>query len=232
MERLGRFSQAVAALAFGCRQCTPTARCRHLLRGVRSVRHECRQVLSRQKAGLQQCRPLGTVLHNGGQPKLDDAASNKFTLIYKFPAIKLLRVVSRLKLLQTGITLIVLPPVFYLYFQGQVTYYLVGYSTGIAVFAAVMLYSLSYYLRRFVGMMYLDQSETTLKVSHLTFWGKRKDLYIPVNDVMTLADTGDSGNEVLLRLRRYSSPDTLYFSLRLGLVVNKEAFKQIFGSVS
>ncbi|MFT7812129.1 transmembrane protein 186 [Arapaima gigas] len=92
MERLGRFSQAVAALAFGCRQCTPTARCRHLLRGVRSVRHECRQVLSRQKAGLQQCRPL---------------------------AIKLLRVVSRLKLLQTGITLIVLPPVFYLYFQGQ-----------------------------------------------------------------------------------------------------------------
>uniref|UniRef100_A0A8D0CJN7 Transmembrane protein 186 n=1 Tax=Scleropages formosus TaxID=113540 RepID=A0A8D0CJN7_SCLFO len=221
-----------SALAFGCRQYVLTVRPRCLRHVIRSARHERCLVSSRQKAGLQRCRPLCTAPCDQRQPKPDDVMLHKFTLIYKFPAIRFLRVVSRLKLLQTGITFLLLPPVYYLYFQGQVTYSLVSYSTGIAVFAAIMLYSLSHYLRRFVGMIYLDHSETTLKISHLTFWGKRQDLYVPVNDIMTLADTGDSRNEVLLCLKRYSSPDILYFSTQLGQVVDKNAFKQIFGGMS
>ena len=161
--------------------------------------------------------------------KYCDLSTQKYSVIYKLPHIKLLSGVSRLKLLQTAITVVILPPVYYLYFQGTVDYFLVSYSTGIALFAGVMLYTASHFLRRVVGMMYLDSSGTTLKVSHLTFWGKRHDMYVPVSDIMTIGDAGDAVGEPILKLRRFSTPRTMYFSLRFGQVVDKRAFEKVFG---
>ncbi|ROL55437.1 Transmembrane protein 186 [Anabarilius grahami] len=161
-----------------------------------------------------------------------DFAARKYNLIYAFPAIKGLRALSRLKLMQTGITVVLLPSVYYLYLQGQASGMLMSYTTGIAVFAGIMLYSISHYVRRVVGMMYLDSSQTVLKVSHLSFWGHRRDVYMAVSDVMTLGDSGDTKGEPILRLKRYSSSDRMYFSTRLGRVVDKNAFEKVFGSLS
>lgn len=157
-------------------------------------------------------------------------AKEKYTLIYSLPHIKLIRAVSRLKLLQTTITAVILPPVVGLYLHGDVPFFLVSYSTGIAVFAGVMLYTASHFFRRVVGMMYLDPLQTTLKVSHLTFWGKRNDIFLPVSDVMTIGDTGDSENETILRLKTFSSPQTFYFSTQFGRVVDKQGFQKVFGN--
>uniref|UniRef100_A0AAQ4Q612 Transmembrane protein 186 n=1 Tax=Gasterosteus aculeatus aculeatus TaxID=481459 RepID=A0AAQ4Q612_GASAC len=162
--------------------------------------------------------------------RCSDASANRYSLIYTLPHIRLLRAVSRLKLLQTAITVVILPPVYLFYFQGAVPFALVSYTTGIALLAGVMLFTASHFFRRVVGMMYLDPPQTTLKVSHLTFWGRRHDLYLPVSDVMTIGDTGDSVNETIVKLKRFSSPQTLYFSTRFGRVVDKQAFEKVFGT--
>ncbi|XP_026216046.1 transmembrane protein 186 [Anabas testudineus] len=166
-----------------------------------------------------------------GLVRYSDSSSQKYTMIYTLPHIKFLRAVSRLKLLQTAITMVILPPVYFLYLRGDVSFFLVSYSTGIALFAGVMLYTASHFFRRVVGMMYLDPSQTTLKVSHLTFWGRRHDIYLPVSDVMTTGDTGDSANETILKLKRYSSPQTLYFSTHFGRVVDRQGFEKVFGNL-
>ncbi|KAK2815890.1 hypothetical protein Q5P01_026357 [Channa striata] len=165
------------------------------------------------------------------QVRYSDSAKQKYTMIYALPHIRFLRAVSRLKLLQTAITVVVLPPVYVLYLQGDVSLFLVGYTTAIALFAGVMLYTASHFFRRVVGMMYLDPTQTTLRVSHLTFWGKRHDIYLPVSDVMTIGDTGDSVNETVLKLKRYSSPQTLFFSTHFGRVVDREGFEKVFGNL-
>lgn len=152
-------------------------------------------------------------------------------MIYRLPHIKILAVVSRLKLIQTGITLAILPPVYYFSFYGDLSLSLVGYTTGIAGLAGVMLYAASHFLRKVVGMMYLDSAQTTLKVSHLTFWGQRHSIFLPVSDVMTLGDTGDSLTETILKLKRYSNADTMYFSLSYGRIIDKQAFQKVFGSL-
>ncbi|KAM6941722.1 LOW QUALITY PROTEIN: transmembrane protein 186 [Lycodopsis pacificus] len=157
-----------------------------------------------------------------------DSSANKYTMIYTLPHIKLLRAVSRLNLLQTAITGVILPSVYMLYLQGDVPLSLVS-CNGLALFAAVMLYTASHFFRRIVGMMYLDPSQTTLKVSHLTFWGRRHDIYLPVSDVMTIGDTGDSVNETIVKPKRFSSPQTLYFSTHFGRVVDKR-FEKVFGT--
>ncbi|KAF7223769.1 transmembrane protein 186 isoform X2 [Nothobranchius furzeri] len=179
--------------------------------------------------------PIHQTSHGPLTPKIttsvrySDLSTQKFSMIYTLPHIKLLRVVSRLKLLQTAITAVIIPPMYFLYFQGDVSFFLVCYSTGIALFAGVMLYTMSHFFRRVVGMMYLDPSQTTLKVSHLTFWGKRQDTYLPVSDVLTIWDTGDMENETILKLKRYSSPETMYFSTYYGRVVDKQGFERVFG---
>ncbi|XP_076023414.1 transmembrane protein 186 [Genypterus blacodes] len=172
-------------------------------------------------------RPLPP--HLTGQIRYSDLSAQKFTLIYTLPHIRLLSALSRLKLFQTAFTLIILPPVTFFYFYGDVPLSTLGYTTGVALFAAVMLYTASHFFRRVVGMMYLDPSRTVLKVSHLTFWGRRRDVFLPVSDVMTIADAGDSLGEPILKLRRYSGPETFYFSTRFGRVVDIDGFKEVFG---
>uniref|UniRef100_A0A8C1W5H9 Transmembrane protein 186 n=1 Tax=Cyprinus carpio TaxID=7962 RepID=A0A8C1W5H9_CYPCA len=62
------------------------------------------------------------------------------------------------------------------------------------------------------------------------FWGHRRDIYS--TDVMTLGESGDTKGEPILGLKRYSRSDTLYFSSRLGRMVDKNAFEKVFGSLS
>ncbi|XP_041061688.1 transmembrane protein 186 isoform X2 [Carcharodon carcharias] len=168
--------------------------------------------------------------HQGqSKPKFPD--NEHFTAIYKFQGIRFLRAISQLKILQTGITVALLPTVYYFYLLEQIQYALLSYITGLSGFAIIMLYSMSYYLRRFIGMLYLNELGTTLKVSHLSFWGRRKDFYVPVEDVMPLGDTGDTANEIILQFKQYNSTEVFYFTVKFGQVVDKQKFLQVFGGL-
>ncbi|XP_072124848.1 transmembrane protein 186 isoform X1 [Mobula birostris] len=183
--------------------------------------------------GLIQCRALSVGgLEYRTQPKNTISDNEHFTVVYKFQGIRFLRTISRLKILQTGITMALLPTVYYFYTLDLVQYSLVSYITVLSGLALVMLYSMSYYLRRFIGMLYLNDSGTTLMVSHLTFWGRRNNFYVPVEDVMPLADTGDSTNETILQFRRYNSTEVLYLTIRFGQVADKQKFLHVFGGVN
>nr|XP_057935247.1 transmembrane protein 186 [Doryrhamphus excisus] len=201
------------------------------------IRGSCQLTGGQLSSGSSRLLPLHHGCHAFLNPQItahkrySDLSTQKFDIFYKFPHMRLLRAVSRLKLLQTGITVVILPPVYIMYLMGEAPIFLVSYSTGVALFAGVMLYTASYFFQRVVGMMYLDSTKNTLKVSHLTFWGGRHDIYMPVSDVMTVGDTGDSFNERILKLKRYSTPKTLYFSTHFGQVVDKQQFEKVFGSL-
>ncbi|XP_015273051.1 PREDICTED: transmembrane protein 186 [Gekko japonicus] len=154
-----------------------------------------------------------------------------FRLIYRFPGIRYCRALSRLKLLQTAFTVLVLPPIWFLHWQDQVTQAQCLYSTGIACFAGFMLYAMSYFFRRIVGLMYLKRDGTVLRVAHLTFWGRRREVDCPIETVMTLDDAGGDRNELLLCLKRYGEGQFFYFTLRFGQVVDEEGFLRVFGRV-
>lgn len=158
-------------------------------------------------------------------------AAEEFAVVYRFPGIKYCRALSRLKLLQTATTLAVVPPVCYLYLQGQASQTVLLYTTGVAFFAGVMLYGMSYFFRRIIGFIYLSESGRTVKVAHLTFWGKRNDIYCPIETVMTSDEAGDVQGELLLQFKRYNSKDTLYFTTKYGQVVDRQKFREIFGEL-
>ncbi|XP_056389700.1 transmembrane protein 186 [Hyla sarda] len=199
------------------------------LRITRPSHGEVSQLLSSKNKNWQKEPPGLFCTSSTSNTKTDD--SSKFKLIYKFPAIRYCRAVSRLKLVQTTLSMLILPPVYYYYFQGQITQFAVVYSTGAAVFAGIMLYGLSHYLRRIIGMLYVDDDLRTVKVSYLTFWGNRKNIFVPIDDVKQLSETGDGKHEILRQFARYSKPDVLYFTTRYGFVLDREKFTMVFGKL-
>ncbi|KAJ7411065.1 transmembrane protein 186 [Willisornis vidua] len=165
------------------------------------------------------------------QQKAVDGRAEEFKLVYRFPGIKYCRVLSRLKLLQTATTAVMLPPIWYLYLQDQVSQNILLYTTGLAAFAGAMLYGMSYFFRRIIGLIYLSESGQTVRVAHLTFWGRRNDIYCPIETVVTLDEVGDSKEELLVQFKRYNSTDILYFTIKYGKIVDREKFTQIFGEL-
>lgn len=166
------------------------------------------------------------------QEKPPGTEIEKFHTIYRFSAIRALGYVSRLKLAQTAVTVIALPPCFYSYSQGLMTLNSLCLVSGIACFALAMLCWMSYFFRRLVGILYVNESGTMLRVAHLTFWGWRQDTYYAVSDMIPLTESKDQARDVFVRIQQYSGKQTFYLTLRYGRILDKERFSQVFGTLT
>ncbi|XP_045702941.1 transmembrane protein 186 isoform X2 [Phyllostomus hastatus] len=161
--------------------------------------------------------------------KSPGAETEKFQMIFRFDAIRIFRYLSRLKVAQTALTVVALLPGFYWYSQGLMAFDSLCTVGGIAGFALAMLCWMSYFFWRLVGILYVNESGTMLRVAHLTFWGWRQDTYCPVADVIPMTETQNRPQELFVRIQQYSGKQTFYLTLRYGCIVDRERFTQVFG---
>ena len=155
----------------------------------------------------------------------------KYTTFYKFRYIVAFRMFNRLKLYQTGFTVLLVPAMSYLNSIGHVDSGTLTYTIGICGFAMVMLYLSSIYTRRIIGQMHLSEDLKTVMVSHLTFWGNRRDVPIPVDDVVSFSELYENSQEILVRFRRYSTQDYLFYFLKYADILDKDKFIHVFGEI-
>lgn len=107
-----------------------------------------------------------------------------------------------------------------------------GLMSGVASFALAMLFWMSHFLRRLVGILYVNESGTLLRVAHLTFWGWRQDTYCAVSDMMPLSESEERVQDVFLRIQQYSGKQTFYLTLRYGRILDRDRFSQVFGTLA
>ncbi|XP_037093946.1 transmembrane protein 186-like isoform X2 [Pollicipes pollicipes] len=180
-------------------------------------RSECSPPPPALSRHLHTCQPLSR------RPRLADP---DFEIIYRFPYIGAVRMLCRLKLYQTGLTLLATPATLLLVDGTAAT------QVGVVgVFTCVMLFVMGEFFRRFVGILYLKRDGQMLKVAHLTFWGGRHDQLIPISDVVPFSELHDSPRAVYFALCRYSSPQRFYMSLRYGGVTSREKLETVFGPI-
>ena len=213
----------------GCCRTTP---------GLHRVEFAARGLLPRRNTIMVSQNHLLSISHKTRNQK--PASSNDltssiedepFTTFYHFPYIIVTRLISRLKIYQTGLTIVVLPPVYVQYALGQMEASNVAMVTGIAAFAGMMLYVISHYTRRLVGLLAINKNRDVLRISHLTFWGNRNNIYVPVEKVVPLSDMADCPNDAYLKLCFYDSKNYFYYTLRYGSVINKDIFHFVLGSL-
>ncbi|XP_063853665.1 transmembrane protein 186-like [Scylla paramamosain] len=72
--------------------------------------------------------------------------------------------------------------------------------------------------RRVIGILYLSDDEQLVKISHLSFFGRRIDVVLPIQDIVPLSDSGERVSDAFFVL-----------SLRFGGVVDASGFEKVFG---
>jgi len=141
----------------------------------------------------------------------------QWTHVYRFNYIDPVRAVSRLKLLQTALTIYLVPVVGYTCFVTESQPVSLFYQViGMTTFAACMLFAFTRISQRTVMMMYVNPDYDRVRVSHLTFWGFRKESYFNASDFVPMgSDSNQDWNNTYVRLRMESG-NFLYFAPRFG----------------
>lgn len=155
----------------------------------------------------------------------------EWKIFYKFPYIVHARLVNRLKLYQTCFTVSVLPIAAVFYHKNLISLTVLKYFSGVSILACTMLCIMGYYFGRLIGSMYIHKKENILKVSHLTFWGRRKDFLLPTSLIIPLMETSSKKHDAFLKLANYNSSEIMYFSVKYGKIIDDDIFYHVFGSI-
>lgn len=198
---------------------------------TRVLLHQYVYDISRRSTSCMTAHSQCNFRHVSSSTSQNHVSPESFAVVYRFPYIVFVRALSRLKLLQTGVAALGIPTTGILsnmqYIDPEVFYMM----SGVGLFACAMLYVMSELTRRAVGAIYIDPERRLVKVSHLTFWGARKNIIVPVDDIVPLADISEEPKNIYVKLKRYSTEDVLYFSIKYGLIFDKEAFELVFGKL-
>merc|ERR1711874_88127 len=98
--------------------------------------------------------------------------------------------------------------------------------TGVAVFAVVMLGVAGELSRKVVGILYFSPDHKQVVISHLSFFGGRKDVCLDVKDIIPLSETSEDSEDVFWKVYTYSNPGSPSFFIppRYGGLRDKKAF--------
>ena len=86
--------------------------------------------------------------------------------------------------------------------------------------------------RRFVGILYLDPELDIVKISRLSFWGKRKDEYVERKDIVPLSDSDQDINQIVWSLKFYDGVhEDMLMCTKLGGLGSRKHFEKVFGNI-
>ena len=169
-------------------------------------------------------RPL-TLACNEKRPSHD--SERQFVVFYRWPNMKLLRVLSRLKMYQVVTMTTLLCPLTYWYNVGNVSSYVVwcAYSSTLGVTA--MLCAMSYAFSRLVGELSYCERNETIQLSTLTFFGRRTNSQFPARAIVPFSE-GRRGltKSTFLRLDVTKPQGVYYYSIKYGRILDWELMKK------
>lgn len=118
--------------------------------------------------------------------------------------------------------LALLPSVTYWYSIGDLSAYAFGCGCTACLGTTGILVFLSNYFSQLAGQLAYNPTKNTLKISTLTFWGKRRELEFPVERVVGFVESQTRMGGAIQRLEIQGHGEVFLWSLRYGRVLNLE----------
>lgn len=147
-------------------------------------------------------------------------------VLYRFKWMKQLRFISRVKILHVAVVIILTWPMSLWYFSGLISLpTLVSASFG-ALGTTGGLVGLSFFFRRVVGEISVNERNLDITISSLSFWGNRCDRTFPLTNVVPLSDSGIDVKNAFHRLELYDCKIVYLLNLR-----HCKIFDEMFFSV-
>ncbi|CAF1110854.1 unnamed protein product [Adineta ricciae] len=158
------------------------------------------------------------------------ALFNDFYLIYRLGYQRPLRYVQVLKLTQTIATACITPYQIYNYNQGLLTLLELQFSLFLLSLASFSLFMFGWFATRTVCYIYTTVECDRVILTHIDFWGRRRNIELDTRDIVPINDI-ETPNKTVLLLKRYSTPETMYYSVRIGQILDRPRFNRIFAGI-
>jgi len=101
--------------------------------------------------------------------------------------------------------------------------------SGACVLATLMLGAMGEITRKIVGMVYISPTKEEIIISHLTFFGGRKDVLLNTSEVMPFEESNENASSLFWKIKLYDTTQEFYICSRFGGVQCKDSFITIFG---
>jgi len=161
--------------------------------------------------------------------KIPTSRFKGWTTVFRFPYIVPMHIMCRLKIYQTAIAGVVCPVSLVLMANGHVSPPVTALFVGLFGTAAVMLMGIGQIFKRIVGFIYLSPCKNEVIISHLTWWGNRKDFRVFTREIIPIDEMGENPKDYYWKIKIYDEDDFYLISTFLGGIEDKEAFEHIFG---
>jgi TMEM70/TMEM186/TMEM223 protein family len=152
-----------------------------------------------------------------------EKAGENFQMIYRFPYVVPAKVICRLKLYQTGIVSAFTAVSFFC-----------GYDVFVPLVVGsvslVMLGVMGEFFRKLIGAVYLNSHKNQVKISHLDFFGNRKDVFVNIDDIVPISSTNETPSDPYVKIIFSDEKRRpLLISLKYGKVLDEKTFQEVFG---
>lgn len=148
--------------------------------------------------------------------------------VYRFDQIKTAQILCRAKVWQTFITGGFFSSSAYAYLVGSSNLEPLINTSGVCCFACVMLYIFGNIFNKIIGFAYVSHDKKWLKLSHLTFWGKRCNIKIPIDDLEPLPTDSSSAKMYQVMYRRTDPKFRLILPLICCTISDTEVLELAF----
>lgn len=96
--------------------------------------------------------------------------------------------------------------------------------------ASLSLFTFGWAATRAICYIYTNTECDRVIVSHIDFWGRRRNIEIDTRDIVPINDI-ETPNQTILPFKRYSTADTMYYSVKLGQILDRARLNRIFAGI-
>lgn len=102
---------------------------------------------------------------------------------------------------------------------------------GLSGFSLALMYGFGQLFRLLIGSIYVSPDSNLVRISHLTFFGNRAEVIVPINDILKLEDANQNLNDLFLQVKMLNAQknNTLYICLKYGGILDRNKFAYVFG---
>lgn len=162
--------------------------------------------------------------------EMETTEPNPVKVLYRFPNVKQMRTITNLKIYQTALCAVVVPYVYSAYQKGIVSLEDFASSVVLLTVATLMLYTISMLTQRVICILKYNEDTKEVHISHLTFWGRRRDVTLNLENIVPLSDTeeGEKVYDAYVKLDTYDKSEKFYLFHKFSTNEEKEEIMRIF----
>ena len=96
--------------------------------------------------------------------------------------------------------------------------------------SSLSLFTFGWAVTRTICYLYTTVDCDRVILSHIDFWGRRRDTKIDTRDIVPINDI-ETPNRIILPFKRYSTDRTMYYSARVGQILDRPRFNRVFSGI-